>query len=263
MAEETTLEKAFEVAAEVLCEAKHVVVLTGAGISVESGIRPFRGPGGLWTERGEPPMDGFQRFMADPKKAWEDIVQRRTQYGDDFTRSFREAKPNPGHYALAELEELGIVKYLITQNVDNLHRAAGSKNVAEIHGNMALLRCLGCNARYPRDQITLETLPPRCPKCNGVIKSDGVMFGEPIPSDVLDICQRETARCDCILSVGTSAFVYPAAGFPQTVKRKGGALIEVNLYETPMTPMCDISLRGQSGEILPELVKYVKAKLKR
>jgi len=255
------LQKALDDAAKLLCVAKHVVALTGAGVSVESGIRPFRGPNGLWTERGEPPMDGFQKFVADPKKAWEDIVQRRAT-GDDFSRSFMEAKPNPGHRALAELEELGILKHLITQNVDNLHKAAGSEKVAEIHGNRTLLRCLECNSRYPRDEVSLEVLPPHCPKCNGIIKSDGVMFGEPIPADVLAICQQETAKCDCMLSVGTSAFVYPAAGFPQAVKRKGGSLIEVALYETSLTPTCDICLQGKSGEILPQLVERVKAKMK-
>lgn len=259
----TAPQTALDNAAKLLCGARHVVALTGAGVSVESGIRPYRGPGGVWTERGEPPMDGFQRFIADPRKAWEEIAQRRTSGGDDFVRSFREAKPNPGHHALAALEELGIVKYLITQNVDNLHRAAGSTRVAEIHGNMTLLRCLKCNSRYPREQVSLESLPPHCPKCNGIIKSDGVMFGEPIPSDVLATCQEQTAQCDCMLCVGTSAFVYPAAGFPQAVKRRGGSLLEVNLYESGLTPICDIFLQGKSGELLPQLVERVKASIKK
>jgi NAD-dependent deacetylase len=166
--------------------------------------------------------------------------------------------PHEGHFGLAELEEIGILKYLITQNIDNLHLTAGSKKVAEIHGNMTKLRCIECNTRYERDAISMDELPPRCPKCSGVIKTDTVMFGEPIPYDVLLVCQRETDKSDCMLTVGTSVFVYPAAGFPMEIKRKGGVLIEVNLYETEMSDICDVSLRGKAGEVIPELVKCIK-----
>ena len=150
------------------------------------------------------------------------------------------------------------MKYLITQNIDNLHLTAGSIKVAEIHGNIKKVRCIKCNARYDRDDISMDKIPPSCPKCNGIIKSDIVMFGEPIPLDVLKICQRETRKSDCMLTVGTSALVYPAADFPLEVRSNGGILIEVNLYETELTPLCDISLRGKAGEILPELVEYIK-----
>ena len=112
---------------------------------------------------------------------------------------------------------------------------------------------------FPVEQ--LETLPPHCPRCGGIIKGDTVMFGEPIPLDVLKTCQDETSKSDCMLLVGTSAFVYPAAGFPQEVKRRGGALIEVDPYETGLTRFCDVSLRGKAGEMLPRLVDYIKVKL--
>ncbi len=247
-------------ATRLILASSYVVGLTGAGISVESGIRPFRGPGGLWTEYGEPPMDGYQRFLADPKAHWEQLTKRGGYVGE-LSEALERAKPNPAHYALAELEKLGILKYLITQNVDNLHRAAGSKNVAEIHGNFLKTRCIQCNSRYEPGEISLETLPPTCPKCGGIIKSDGVMFGEPIPSDVLRICQEETDKSDCLLSVGTSALVYPAAGFSQRVKRGGGALIEIDPYETELTSLCDVSLRGKAGEVLPQLVGSIKIKL--
>jgi NAD-dependent deacetylase len=252
-------------AAELLLKAKHVVCLTGAGVSVESNIRPFRGPDGLWTEHGEPPLDGFQRFMEDPKVGWEKMIKGEEESPaggiGELMKALFTAKPNPGHYALAELEQLGILKHLITQNVDNLHRAAGSDKVAEIHGNFSLYRCVKCNARFRLDEISLEVLPPKCPQCSGMIKTDAVMFGEPIPVDVLRVCQEETDQCDCMLSVGTSAFVYPAAGFPQIVKRVGGLLVEVDLHETPLTQISDISIRGRSGEILPELVGCVKSKM--
>ena len=247
-------------AASLMLASQYVVGLTGAGISVESGIRPFRGPGGLWTEHGEPPMDGYQRFLADPKAHWEQR-SKKGGYLNELYEALECAKPNPAHYALAELEELGVLKYLITQNVDNLHRAAGSKKVAEIHGNFLKMRCIQCNSRYDQGEISLETLPPLCPKCGGIIKTDGVMFGEPIPPDVIRVCQEETNSSDCMLSVGTSVFVYPAAGFPQQVKRRGGALIEVGPYETDLTHLCDISLRGKAGEVLPQLVNAIKAKL--
>jgi len=249
-----------EQAGKLILASKYVVGLTGAGISVESGIRPFRGPGGLWTEHGEPPMDGYQKFLADPKGYWENIA-KRSGVTRDFVKALNSAKPHPAHYALAELEELGLLKCLITQNIDNLHLAAGSKKVPEIHGNHQKLRCVECYARYQREEISLETLPPHCPRCGGVIKSDTVMFGEPIPVDVLRICQQETDKADCMLSVGTSAFVYPAAGFPQEVKRKGGALVEIDPYETDLTPFCDVSIRGKAGEILPRLVDCIKTKL--
>jgi NAD-dependent deacetylase len=189
------MEAGIDRAARLILARKYVVGLTGAGISVESGIRPFRGPGGLWTEYGEPPMDGYQRFLADPRAHWEQLIKRDGYIGE-LSEALERAKPNPAHYALAGLEELGVLKYLITQNVDNLHRAAGSKNVAEIHGNFLKTRCIQCNSRYEPGEISLETLPPLCPNCGGIIKSDGVMFGESIPSDVLGICQEETDKSD-------------------------------------------------------------------
>ena len=252
------MEKDIEFAASLLLRSRYAIGLTGAGISVESGIRPFRGPGGLWTEFGEPAMDGYQKFMRDPKTHWEDIMKRRSGNAD-FARTIGEAKPNAAHTALAELESMGVLKFLITQNIDNLHLAAGSKKVAEIHGNTQKLRCIECNERYARDAIPLDVLPPRCPKCQGVVKSDTVMFGEPIPTDVLRICQRESMRADCMITVGTSAYVYPAAGFPLEIKRRGGTLVEVNLYESDLTPLCDVSLRGKATELMAQLVDCIKA----
>jgi len=246
-------------AAEVILRARYVVALTGAGMSVESNIPPFRGPGGLWTKHGEPAMNGYQRFLADPKKAWEERLNPKGPRVE-LSKALENAAPNPGHIALVDLEKMGLLKALITQNVDNLHKAAGSKNVLEIHGNYTLLRCIDCNTRYKRDEISLETLPPKCPQCAGIIKSDGVAFGEPIPPDVLQGCQAETSRCDCMLVIGTSATVYPAAAFPQQVMRQGHPLIEINLYESELTPICQISLQGPSGEVLPNLVEIIKIK---
>ncbi len=252
-----SIERELEKAAGLLTKAKYAIALTGAGVSVESGIRPYRGPDGVWTERGEPPADGYQRFLADPRGEWEKWLKKEG-FPPGFLESLFNAKPNPGHYALAELEALGRLKFLITQNVDNLHRSAGTKNLVEIHGNIRLLRCIRCVSRYREGEISLETLPPVCPRCGGLVKTDGVLFGEPIPADVLQKCQEEVAKSDCLLSVGTSAVVYPAGRFPLLVKKRGGVLIEVNPYETELTGFCDVSLRGKSSEILPLLVEKVK-----
>ena len=247
-----------EKAARLIVEASHVLALVGAGMSVESEIPPFRGPGGLWTKYGEPDMRGYDRFISDPKGWWESILSRQG-YARELAEGIAQAKPNPGHYALAELEEMGVLKHIITQNVDNLHYAAGSKNVAEIHGNIHKLRCVSCGRRFERDEISMEVIPPLCPQCNGYIKTDGVMFGEPIPPDVLQRCEDETEKCDCMLLLGTSAQVYPAAAFPSFVRRKGGSLIEVNPYETALTGSCHVVIRGQTGEALPLLVERIRS----
>jgi len=254
------LREELEDASNLLIASKYAIGLTGAGVSVESGIPPFRGPGGIWTKYGEPPMDGYQRFLADPKGWWE--TRTRGAGLGEFAAKLAEAKPNPGHHALAELEEMGILKCLITQNIDNLHQKAGSKNIAEIHGNTVKLRCISCNTRWPRDEFEIREIPPRCPKCGGLIKSDTVMFGEPIPSDVLAKCHVETEKCDCMLVAGTTATVYPAASFPILAKRRSATLIEVNLYESELSRMCDVILRGPSAEILPLLVERIRQKLK-
>jgi NAD-dependent deacetylase len=251
------LEKDLEKAAELLAKAVYAIGLTGAGVSVESGIRPYRGPDGVWTERGEPPMDGYLRFLADPRGSWEKW-NKREGFPPGFLENLMNARPNAGHCALAELENMGRLKFLITQNVDNLHRAAGTRQLGEIHGNIKLVRCIQCNSRSPMEDTSLEILPPICSQCGGLIKIDGVLFGEPIPRDVLQKCQEEVDKCDCLLSVGTSAVVYPAGGFPLLVKKRGGVLIEVDPSETELTGICEISLRGKSGEVLPLLVEKVK-----
>jgi NAD-dependent deacetylase len=249
-------------ATDALVRARYVIALTGAGLSVESGIPPFRGPGGLWTKYGEPPMNGFERFLADPKKAWEDRLAPRGPLRE-LWKALAEARPNPGHVALADLEALGVLKALITQNVDDLHRQAGSRQLLEIHGNATLIRCLECVGRFAHDEIPTRELPPRCPRCGGLLKSDTVSFGEPIPSDVLARCHEETEQADCVIVAGTSASVYPAAQLPISVHQRGGTLIEVNPHPSDITPLCGISLRTESGVALPQIVERVRARLAR
>jgi NAD-dependent deacetylase len=251
------LEQAVEEAARLMYDANHMVALVGAGISVESGIPPFRGPGGLWTKYGEPDMRGYDRFLEDPKEWWEQRISSSGSY-QELIDALAQAKPNPGHVAMKEMEELGFLKHIITQNIDNMHQEAGSQAITEIHGNRTKLRCLGCSHRWPLDEFPIDELPPACPECGGVVKSDTVMFGEPIPHDALDECIRQTQVCDCMLLVGTSATVYPAAGFPLDVKRSGGKLIEMNPNETPLTEIADVVLRAPSGESLPPVVERLR-----
>jgi NAD-dependent deacetylase len=255
-APDSSQDTAIRQAAQLLCKARYVMAITGAGISVESGIPPFRGPGGLWTKYGEPPMNGYQQFLDNPRRAWEERLNP-TGPSEILRTTVANANPNPGHQALVAMEERGLLRYLITQNVDNLHRRAGSQNLLEIHGNSTLTRCLQCTSRYALADTPLDVLPPSCPRCNGMLKIDTVAFGEPIPPDVLTQCQQTTERCDCMMVIGTSATVYPAAWFPMQVRDRGGVLIEVNLYESELTPMCAVSLRGKAGDILPQLVQAV------
>ena len=245
-------------AARLLTEARYVIALTGAGLSVESGIPPFRGPGGLWTKYGEPPMNGYERFLADPRKAWEDRLNPSGPMRE-LWKALGAARPNPGHEAFVRLERLGILRATITQNVDDLHRQAGSEHLLEIHGNATLIRCVECVARFEQADVDTTTLPPACPRCGGILKSDTVSFGEPIPPDVLARCQEESEQADCCLVAGTSATVYPAAHFPVAVRERGGALIEVNPHETEISGMCAVSLRAPSGEVLPRVVERIEA----
>jgi NAD-dependent deacetylase len=246
-------DSAIEAAAAALLRSRHPIALTGAGLSVESGIPPFRGPGGLWTKHGEPPMNGWELFLADPKKAWQQRLDPKGTMRELFVK-LAEARPNPGHTALVELEEMGLLRCLITQNIDDLHRVAGQRSLAEIHGNATLVRCIECCSRWPREEVSLEELPPRCTHCGGILKSDTVSFGEPIPPDVLERCQREARVADCVLVAGTSATVYPAAGIPIEVLRRGGTLIEVNPFESEISALAGVVVRGPAGETLPRIV---------
>ena len=250
------LTKMIDKAAQTILKSDYVIALVGAGMSVESGIPPFRGPGGLWTKYGEPDGSSFSRFLDDPKDWWEKYTSPQG-YMKELVETIESAEPNPAHYALTDMEQLGVLKHTISQNVDNLHVRAGSKKLSEIHGNMFKLRCIACHAQYEMDEISREMLPPHCP-CGGLIKTDGVMFGEPIPPKVLDRCQAETERCDCMILIGTSGTIYPAAGFPSLAKHRGATLIEVNPYETPFTEICEVILRAPAAECFPLLVGRIK-----
>ncbi len=255
---------ALDRAAAILAGSSHTVALTGAGISKESGIPTFRGPDGLWTKRGEPPLNGYQIFLQDPAAWWEQRLEQLDQ-PDEFRHSIQTAQPNAGHRALADLEAMGALQHVITQNVDDLHRRAGTQSLTEIHGNTNWMRCLGCAARWPREEFPVDRtqLPPRCsqPGCEGIVKGDGVMFGEPIPPEALERCALEARFADAFMIVGTTAVVYPAAEYPQMAVRRGVPLIEVDPDPTALTELATVVLRGPAGEILPELVAAVRIRL--
>ena len=248
-----------------LRKSAYAVALTGAGISTESGIPDFRGPSGIWTKDPEAERKAFQRyemFLVSPVKYWEERLSSPSLLGD-----LGKMAPNPGHYALAELERMGCLKAVITQNIDNLHQRAGSKTVLDYHGNESRLRCVSCSARFDREEYDLEglrregRLPPLCRKCGGVVKLDTVHFGEPIPPDVAERSLAEVEKCDLMLICGTSAVVYPFAALPVRVKQRRGnknaTIVEINADPTPLTKggISDYLIQGKTGLILPKLVE--------
>ena len=272
-----------ERAARDLTGSRHAIALTGAGISTESGIPDFRGPSGVWTKNPEAERRAYRsydQFVADPKGWWVERLTSRSLLG-----GLEEASPNSGHLALAELEKLGILKCVITQNVDGLHEKAGTSRLLEYHGSVVKLRCIACNSRFSRDEFDLEKLlhddglPPHCPKCGGIVKTDGVAFGEPIPSDVAHQSLEEAWACDLMLICGTSAVVFPFANLPRVAREKkieieretgtglyavekipSVTIIEVNAEPTPLTHegISDYLIQGKTGEILPAIVEQVK-----
>ena len=257
MSNEPSLDASLNDAARIIAFSNYVIALVGAGISIESGIPPFRGPGGIWTKLGEPVSNGYQIFMDDPTAWWNERLSNRDQLSE-FMQALDGAKPNAAHVAMADMEREGFLQHIITQNIDNLHQEAGSQAITEIHGNRLKLRCIECDARYALKGFDLDAIPPRCPNCRGIVKTDTVMFGEPIPSDALQSCRYHTQLCDCMLLVGTSAVVYPAAEFPLLAARSGAALIEINPMETPLSGLSRVVLRAPAGQALPALVERLR-----
>jgi NAD-dependent deacetylase len=262
------MEELISKAAELLIKSKHAVALTGAGMSTESGIPDFRGPNGIWTKNPDAERKAYQsyaKFQQNPKEYWIERITGATLLGD-----LTNARPNPGHFALAELEKMSILKCLVTQNIDNLHQKAGSKRVLDYHGNISLLRCFSCDARFDPAQYDLDRLmaedrlPPICRKCNGILKSDVVHFNEAIPADVAQESQAEAGKCDLMLICGTSAVVYPFALLPRMAKqnqqKQKTIIIEINSDPTPLTHegISDYLIRGKTGTILPKIVEEVK-----
>ena len=234
-----------QVAREWLRQARSIAVLTGAGVSAESGVPTFRGAGGLWRRHRAENLATPEAFARDPKLVWEWYDWRRGVLAD--------VKPNAGHYALAELEHRSPNFTLITQNVDGLHELAGSRNVLRVHGSIWMLRCLECGREEEDRRSPLGELPPRC-TCGGMLRPGVVWFGEPLPSEVWKRAEAAARSCELLLVIGTSAVVYPAAGLSHVAKASGARVIEINIAETPLSREIDAFLLGPSGEVLPQLI---------
>jgi NAD-dependent deacetylase len=232
-----------------LKKAEFVSALTGAGVSAESGVPTFRDPGGIWEKFRPEQLANFEAFMSDPDFVWSWYQHRR--------EIMREVKPNPGHYALVEFEDLFKEFNLITQNIDNLHYRAGSKNVTELHGNIERNYCVSCKTFYNEIDIT-EKKVILCKKCGSIIRPDVVWFGEILPRKELLFAEECAKNSDVFFSIGTSAEVYPAAMLPMIAKQSGAYVVEVNTRPTVMTMDVDEVIQGKSGEILSELVKELK-----
>lgn len=234
-------------AAQDLARAKYVVAMTGAGSSVESKIPPFRGKGGLWEKIDPMEFAHIDAFMRDPAKVWHVLIKEMKGVID-------QAEPNDAHKGLARLEELGLLKTIITQNVDGLHQRAGNTDVIEFHGNFAWQRCLNCDRKYETQKIDLAQIPPRC-ACGGILRPDCIFFGEMIPPQHLYRSQQVSAECDVMLVVGTSAVVQAAAYMPVIAKENGAKVIEINMEHTPLSGrISDYSILGRAGQIMKDIV---------
>ena len=237
---------------EALHRARHVAALTGAGISAESGIPTFRdAQTGLWARYDPAELATPQALRRNPGLVWSWYQWRRSLV--------RQARPNPGHRALAELEQRVPRFTLITQNVDGLHQAAGSRNVIELHGNILRTRCADCRRGVEQWEPPAEGEAPRCPHCGSVLRPDVVFFGEPLPREAWQRAVEAAEDCDLMLVVGTSAVVEPAASLPRIVFHRGKVLVEVNPQETPLSPLAHYRLAGPAGQVLPALVQALDA----
>jgi|TARA_B100001964_G_scaffold210993_1_gene245903 NAD-dependent deacetylase len=246
-------------AARLIKASSYVVAMTGAGISVESGIPPFRGPDGLWTKHGTPSRNGYQSFLQDPASWWKREMERAVEpWVSELRQSVRDAVPTPGHLALVEMESAGFVRSLITQNIDGLHSDAGTQNIVEIHGSRRFLRCVECENRTPRPDLFARQIAPPCERCGGPVKYDSVLFGEPIPPGVLKSARAETDRADCVLVIGSSSTVRPAGGLPRIARANGAKLIEINTSDTRLTGDCDVVIRAPAATALPALLNQLQ-----
>ncbi len=235
-----------ESACERLALAQRIAVLTGAGISAESGVPTFRGEGGLWENHRPEELATPGAFARDPDLVWRWYQWRR--------ELISQCKPNPAHLALADLEAKRPNVTLITQNVDGLHRLAGSRDPLEVHGSIWRLRCTECGQVWENRQVDGQ-LKPACSECNALARPDVVWFGESLDPALLERAWQASFQADYMLVVGTSAVVHPAAGLAGAAKEAGAFVVEVNLEPTPNTAWVDIPLLGKAGEILPRLVE--------
>ena len=230
-----------------LSEAKMVTALTGAGASIESGIPPFRGQGGLWEKYDPMQVAHIDSFLKDPAKVWNLLIK-------DMKDIVDQAQPNDCHKGLAKLETLGKLQTVITQNIDGLHQMAGNTDVIEFHGNFAWQRCMECSRRYETSRVDITKIPPRC-DCGGILRPNAVFFGEMIPQEALWRSRQVATDCDVMLVIGTSAVVQPAALMPVVAKESGAKVIEINPESTLLTgDISDYLIKGSAAEVMNRIM---------
>ena len=243
------MSEAFREAGRLLSTYRQVVALTGAGISVESGIPDFRSETGLWSRYNPAEYATLSAFRRDPRKVWRMLAE--------MEQLLDAAAPNPAHEALARLEHAGVVNGVITQNIDGLHDAAGSRQVVEFHGHHRTLTCLACGEAFSREEARERGVPPDC-DCGYLLKPDVIFFGEDIPGDAYSQSYRLAGQCRVMLVIGTSAEVVPANQMPWIAKRNGAKVIEVNIEPTQLTSnVTDVFVQGSAGQVLQELADAV------
>lgn len=233
-------------AAELIQNASHVVAFSGAGISVESGVPPFRGENGLWNQY-DPKFLDIDYFQLEPEQAWPVIKEIFYDY-------FGKAEPNTAHLVLAQMESSGLLETIITQNIDNLHQLAGSKNVLEFHGHSRSLICMQCNQVHPAAEISLENLPPYCTECGGLLKPEFIFFGEGIPEPAHTLSMLAAELADVFIIIGSTGEIMPASLIPAFAKENGATIIEVNVQPSNYTTsVTDIFLQGKATDVFRQL----------
>ncbi len=242
---------------QLVVKSRRVIGFTGAGISTESGIPDFRSPGGIWS-RYDPEDFTIQKFLSGPaarRAIWKMCLEGGL---------LAEARPNPAHYAIAELYQLGKLDCVITQNIDNLHQKAGvpEDKVFELHGNMGWVVCLSCHRRFPMPGVLQKIKEgievPDCPDCQGILKPDAVFFGEALPQETLREAMRRAQNCDLLIVIGSSLAVYPAAYVPTYAREAGATLAIVNLTPTPFDHYAEVVIRGGAGEVMSKVMEKVR-----
>ncbi|MCK4546551.1 MAG: NAD-dependent deacylase [Candidatus Eisenbacteria sp.] len=247
------MDKRVERAADLIRQARHAIAFTGSGISAESGIPTYRGAGGVWHKYDPAKYASIDYFLKDPSYWWRFFRELRGPL-------LQKARPNQGHLALARLEAEGHLPAVITQNIDGLHQAAGSRNVIELHGTARRTSCMDCGTAFPIDEILPildREIPPRCPRCEGNLRPSVILFGEALPPDALEKADHETRAADLVIVVGSSLAVYPAASIPEMAKTNGAGLIIVNVDPTPMDSVADVVFHNSAGTVLPQIVARI------
>jgi NAD-dependent deacetylase len=245
-----------ELAAQLIMDSKSTVALTGAGVSTKSGIPDFRGPHGLWTRVDPAKFAGINGFLSDPKAWWEMAIE--------LAPTLMKAKPNAAHTKLAELEKMGLLEWVITQNVDGLHQQAGSKQVLEVHGSLFSGTCTICHFQVDRKFLEKcmkkRRIPVMCPSCGCLVKLDAVFFGEALPQREMATAIKSVRNCQLMLAIGSYLVVYPVATLPTIARQSGARLIIINQEPTPFDSVADLVFTAEAGATLSAIVEAVRKK---